>query len=209
MLPHPLRMAHRLVAAAADRYQVSLLGSVLVGVVPTECELRKSFDMPDMMHKLRSIGSAANLAVSVIVPEDRGGQLPPFPADVERVNIPGSDQTQEPLQKTLSHRQKQKEAMTATTNRYSHGLLGSKGKILTTRRTLHRSQNTGSLVTLVSDRVSSSFLLHFGHRTSVPGTIARVCTGLPFLLDVIISYCCSFFNLFSKVSIFLFLLSRR
>ena len=209
MLSHPLRMAHRLVAAAADRYQVSLLGSVLVGVVPTECELRKSFDMPDMMHKIRRIGSAANLAVSVIVPEDRGGQFPPFPADVERVNIPGSDQAQEPLQKTFSHRQKQKEAMTATTNRYSHGLLGSKGKILTTRRILHRLQNTGSSAALVSDHVPSSFLLHLGHRTSAPGTIARVCTGLPPLLDAIISHCRSFCNPFLKVSIFLSLPSRR
>lgn len=60
-------------AAAADRYQVPLLGSMLVGVVPAECELRKSFDMPDMMHKFRRIGSAANLAVSVIIPKDRGG----------------------------------------------------------------------------------------------------------------------------------------
>lgn len=92
-------------AAAADRYQVPLLDSVLVGVVPAKCELREPLDMPDMMHKLRRVNSATNLAVSVIIPEDRGGQLPPFPADVERVYIPGSNQPQEPLQKMLSHRQ--------------------------------------------------------------------------------------------------------
>ena len=95
-------------AAAADRYQVPLLYSMLVSVVPAERKLRETLDMPDMVHKHRRIGPAANLAVSVIVPEDRSRQLPPFPADVERVNIPGSNQAQEPLQKTLSHRQNKK-----------------------------------------------------------------------------------------------------
>lgn len=95
-------------AAAADRYQVPLLVSVIVGVVPTERKLREFFDMPDMVHKLRSISPSADLAVPMVVPEDRGGQFPPFPADVERVNIPGSNQAQEPLQKTLSHRQNKK-----------------------------------------------------------------------------------------------------
>lgn len=59
--------------------------------------------MLDMMHKLRSIWPAADLAVPVIVPEDCCRQFPPFPADVERVNISGGDQGQEPIKKTSSH----------------------------------------------------------------------------------------------------------
>ena len=92
-------------AAAADRYQVPLLAPMLVGVVPTERKLRETLDVPDMVYEFRRISSAANLAVSVIVPENRGGQLPPFAADIERVNITGIDQAQEPLQESLSHRQ--------------------------------------------------------------------------------------------------------
>lgn len=60
-------------AAAADRYQVPLLAPMLVGVVPTERKLRETLDVPDMVHKVRRVSSAANLAVSVIVPKNRGG----------------------------------------------------------------------------------------------------------------------------------------
>lgn len=97
-------------AAAADRYQVPLLYSMLVSVVPAERKLRETLDMPDMVHKHRRIGPAANLAVSVIVPEDRSRQLPPFPADVKRVNIPRSDQALKPLEEPISHRQTKKRA---------------------------------------------------------------------------------------------------
>lgn len=68
-------------------------------------------DVLDMMHKLRSIWPAADLAVPVVIPKDCCGQLPPFTTDVERVNISGGDQAQEPIKKTLSHRQ-QKNACT-------------------------------------------------------------------------------------------------
>ena len=68
-------------------------------------------DVLDMMHKFRSVRPAADLAVPVIIPKDCCGQLPPFPADVEWVNISGGDQAQEPIKKTLSHRQ-QKNACT-------------------------------------------------------------------------------------------------
>lgn len=92
-------------AAAADRYQVPLLASMIVSVVPTERKLRESLNMPDMVHELRRVSSATDLAVSVIVPEDRGGQFSPFPADVERVDIASGNQAQEPIEKSLSHRQ--------------------------------------------------------------------------------------------------------
>lgn len=68
LLAHPLGMAHSLVAAPANGYQVPLLGSVFVGKVPTKREMGELFDVLDMMHKLRRIGSAADLAVPVIVP---------------------------------------------------------------------------------------------------------------------------------------------
>ena len=63
------------------------------------------------MYQLRSVRSAADLAVPMVVPEDGGGQFPPFLADVKRVDISGCDQTQEPIKKTLGHGQ-QKNACT-------------------------------------------------------------------------------------------------
>ena len=67
--------------------------------------------MLNMMHKLRSIWPATDLAVPVIVSKDCCGQFPPFPADIERMNISGGDQGQEPIKKMLSHGQ-QKNACT-------------------------------------------------------------------------------------------------
>lgn len=67
--------------------------------------------MLDMMHKLRSVWPAADLTVPVVVPKDCCGQFPPFPADIERMHISGSNQAEEPIKKTLSHRQ-QKNACT-------------------------------------------------------------------------------------------------
>ena len=108
LLVHPLRMADRLMAAPTDGYQVPLPDTVLVGVVTAESELRVFLDVFDMMHQLRSVRPAADLAVPMIVLEDGCGQLPPFPADVERVNISGGEQGQEPIKKTLSHGQQKK-----------------------------------------------------------------------------------------------------
>ena len=92
-LPHPLRMAYRLVAPPADRYQVPLPNTVLVGVVPAESELRKALNVANMMHKLGGIDLSANLAVPMVFQENFGGKLTPLPADIKRVDVTGSDQT--------------------------------------------------------------------------------------------------------------------
>lgn len=71
MLAHPLRMADRLMAGPANRDQVSPLDTVGVPVIPAESQVREQLDMLDVMHHHRRIGSAADLAVPVIVPQDR------------------------------------------------------------------------------------------------------------------------------------------
>ena len=111
-------MAYRLVTPPADGYQVPLPDTMIVGVEPAESKLREILDVLDMMHKLRSIWPAADLAVPVIVPEDCRGQFPPFPADVERMNISGGDQAQEPIEKTLSHKQQKMPAPSIASLRY-------------------------------------------------------------------------------------------
>ena len=64
--PHPLRKADSLVAAPADGYQIPLPCPVTVGVIPTESEPRKLFNMANMVHKLGSIDFSANLAIPMI-----------------------------------------------------------------------------------------------------------------------------------------------
>ena len=101
-------MTHSLVAAPADGYQIPLPRPVTVGVIAAESESRKLFNMANMMHKRGSIDFSANLAIPMIFQENCGGKFTPFPADIKRVNVAGSDQAQKPLKKTLSHRQNKK-----------------------------------------------------------------------------------------------------
>ena len=81
---------------------------VRVGVVPTECQPRKVLDMLYMMHQICGIGFAADLTVPMIFQENCGGKFTPFPADIKRMNVAGSDQTQQPLEETISHKQNKK-----------------------------------------------------------------------------------------------------
>lgn len=113
-------------AATAHRNQVSLLHPGLVDVVPAERKLGESFDVADMMHQIRGISLAADLAVPTVIAEDCSSKLPPLRADIERVNIACGDQAKKPLQKTLSHTQNKKSLNHA--QHCCHGL-GSKASI--------------------------------------------------------------------------------
>lgn len=59
--------------------------------------------MPHMVHHHRTVWPSADLAVSVIFSEDFARKPPPFRRDIERVDIPSGDQSEQPIQKFLIH----------------------------------------------------------------------------------------------------------
>ncbi len=95
-------------ASPANADQVSLLFTIAVQKESTQSQLWAAFNVVNVMDQHRSICPPADLAVPVVIPENGAGQRPPFGGDVKRVDIARSDQTEEPIQKGLSHKQQKK-----------------------------------------------------------------------------------------------------
>lgn len=62
--------------------------------------------MPNMVHKDGTVRASADLAVSVIFGQDFRRKSPPLWRDIERVNVAGCDQTEEPIQEFWIHKHK-------------------------------------------------------------------------------------------------------